>query len=255
MPADDVRMAEHTARLLEMVSWDWQPLAPLVEKAAAVIPPGKALRRYQRNRAQHEKSRSGEGPVKAPLSETEQIASGRKSLMTDALGTLRKQLVETEDRPDGRWVRRRSQVPPSERCPHCGRPGAEDESRTSAGARSEGLEGLEDRAADDQGDFDFPPRPGVVLPFERPVDYEAEDLRSAVEDADEQRPGPTLEDVLAAVSELVTIVESQGKRIDTVMNVAQSAKNAARQADLRVRYGGGRTPTPRERKRTRGGQQ
>lgn len=243
MPADDPRMAEHTAKLLSQMTWDWQPLEPMLDTAARVIPPGKALRRYQRNRTQHEKSRTGEGPTKAPLSESEQIASGAKSLMTDALGTLRNKFVEVERREDGRWARRKSQVAPADRCPHCGRHGVEDESMASGGARSEGLEPDGTAPEDDSS--------GVVVQLNRHHEPQAAEGKDEPEEAEAvgHRDSLTGEDVLRAVSELVSLVEAQGRRLDEVMRVAEAAKNQAKMTAMRV------NAQQSTRRRTRSGQE
>lgn len=255
MPVDESRMTTWSKRVWDSVGWDWVPVDPIVLDAMRMVPPGKALRRYQEQLA---RARARAKAAPAPhreLTEAEQIASGQRAFVRDAIGSLRTGgHIETEQREEGQYARRRSQVAPSERCPHCGRlddtvkPGSPD------GARSEGLE------SGDQGDFDFSDRQGVVIAWpvaERP-DYESEDLRAAVEEDDEgkDRPAePGYPELVKAISELVAVVESQGKRIDKTMAVAQSAAAKARAVDLRTRYGPQSTRQPaRDRKRTRGGQ-
>jgi hypothetical protein len=115
----ETRMADYTRRLLEQVTWDWQQLDPMITEAMKVVPPGKAIRRYQSNKAGN-KPPSGEGPPKAPLSEAEQIVSGQRSIVNDALGTLKSGgYVEVD--PGPRLVRRKSQVAEDVICDHCGR--------------------------------------------------------------------------------------------------------------------------------------
>jgi hypothetical protein len=249
-------MAEHTTRLLDQVAWDWQPLEPMIEHAALVIPPGKALRRYQRVRAAGEAKRTGEGPAKAPLTEAEQIKSGARSLVSDSVGTLRHKFIEVEQRGGVRWVRRKSQVAPGDRCPHCGRPGLEDESGPPGGPPTEDSGGSGGGGAGGGA---------VVVKFERRPFWPNDDgggeaLREAVEEvqgkdrpASEPEPGPgkpepTLADAISGIAQLLDVVESQGRRIDAAMKVAQSAKHQAQATAMAVGQ-------KKQRSRTRGGKE
>lgn len=248
MPLDESRLAPWTKLLWDRSSWEWQPVEPVVADAMRLVPPGKALRRYQdRSAAARERAGAKKADYRE-LSEAEQIASGQRAFARDGLSSLRTNgHLETEDGPEGQYFRRRSQVGPADRCPHCGRPGAEVKPGSPPGARP-------DESRGPAGDG----RPGVVVPFERERSREAdsEQLREALEERDRDSE-PTMQEVLLAVSELVTVVESMGKRIDATMQVARSAQSAAEAAKTESRAAKQQAQmtamAARNRQRTRGG--
>lgn len=88
----------------------WHPLADIAARLAAAVAPGKALRRYAHNEANRVLHH---GPRKGPeLSEDEKIASGRRAIATDTVGSLKKRYVEVRDDGHGQQIRRRAQVVP-----------------------------------------------------------------------------------------------------------------------------------------------
>lgn len=88
----------------------WHPRAVIHEKLRAAVAPGKALRRYE----QIEKGRAeAYGPRKGPpLSEDQQIDSGRRSIASDTINSMKKRYIEVIDTDDGRMLRRRPEPLP-----------------------------------------------------------------------------------------------------------------------------------------------
>lgn len=90
-------------RLLE--DGAWQPFEETYAKLLGAVAPGKALRRYAQIEAARVRSH---GPRKGPgLSEQEQIASGRRSIATDTVNSMKKRHVELAWTAAGRMMRRR----------------------------------------------------------------------------------------------------------------------------------------------------
>lgn len=98
-------MDDVTVRVLALLRWDWIDVEGLITQVAATIPPGRALRHYQKTLGKH---RTG---TKPELSEAQQIASGARGIINARLLSLRDNgVAEMETRDGGRsdrWIRRR----------------------------------------------------------------------------------------------------------------------------------------------------
>lgn len=114
MPA---RPDPYIERLLEKVTEKWQPLEPLLVEAIPLVPPGKAMRRYEKR---------GKSTGIRPLTEEEKRISGARSLVTDAINIRRKSRLEVETMDGQRQIRWKPLVPTNGRCPTCGRGGESD---------------------------------------------------------------------------------------------------------------------------------
>ncbi len=108
-------------RLLERATFEWQPLAPLYAELMTLIAPGKALRRYALMKARSDAERTGEGPVRPPLSKEEQIRSGANRMVKDCVKGFvargRIELCEIDGAEHYRFKERRQSV---RVCAHCG---------------------------------------------------------------------------------------------------------------------------------------
>jgi len=90
-------------RLLE--DGQWHPRSEIHEKLKAAVAPGKALRRYEQiERGRIEQYGPRKGP---PLTEDEKIDSGRRSIASDAINSMKKRYIEVVDTEEGRMLRRR----------------------------------------------------------------------------------------------------------------------------------------------------
>jgi hypothetical protein len=108
-------------RFLDCMTWDWQPLSAVLAETVKVIPPGKALRKYQQSKAASDRTRSGAGPTRPPLSEDEQIASGARSIARDRYNSFKQSgRIEIRVADGEEQVRFRSAVGAGEHCPTCG---------------------------------------------------------------------------------------------------------------------------------------
>lgn len=102
-------------RLLQLATFEWQPVEQLRLQLMETVPPGKALRTYQ-NRT------TGNKGLK-PLSPDDQITSGARQVANDRIAALvtSGKLEYNEDRTQIRFVERRV-VDRSGCCPTCRRP-------------------------------------------------------------------------------------------------------------------------------------
>lgn len=115
------RASMHTARLLEKAKGEWQEIEPLVAELIALIPPGKAIRKYE-----HALSRAREknttGVMKAPLTDGEKVASGARAIVRDSINSQRSYgRIETKTEDGIEYYRRRfEEIQPGGQCPTCG---------------------------------------------------------------------------------------------------------------------------------------
>lgn len=115
-------IALETEKLLDSAEWHWKPLAPVIAEMASVVAPGRALRVYQRGKARSDAERSGKGPTRPPLTETEQIISGARRIARDSLNsqryTGRIEVQEVDGVEYFRFGERRRNVKPCSNCGH-----------------------------------------------------------------------------------------------------------------------------------------
>lgn len=96
------RTAIYTHRLYEAMSWDeWLPVDDLYAKVWDTVPSGKALRKYQSNKAKTDEKKEADRLAKEqrgemvrilperPLDQAGMIRSGKRMILNDSLGALR----------------------------------------------------------------------------------------------------------------------------------------------------------------------
>lgn len=105
-------LSDESRLLLRLLSdGAWHPLPDIMDKLAATVVPGKAIRRYDTNE-RHRTRRFGErkGPE---LPDDEKIKAGSRAIASDTFNSLKKRFVELRDTDDGvREIRRRDRVVP-----------------------------------------------------------------------------------------------------------------------------------------------
>lgn len=108
--------------LLQRVTWEWQPLDPIIAALIPTIPSGVALRAYEK------RSRGNKGTgTRPPLTEQEQKRSGARGIVNDRIRTQHLAgRIEVEVRDGVRYVRfmeRRAVADQQgDACPTCKRP-------------------------------------------------------------------------------------------------------------------------------------
>jgi hypothetical protein len=115
-----------TSKLLDAVSWEWQPLEPILAEMAMHIPPGRGLRKYQQRRNSEQARKGTTAVASKALSEDEQIASGARQLARSALHSQSRRIeVETVDGVEMvRFINRRAtaELTEGQPCPTCHHP-------------------------------------------------------------------------------------------------------------------------------------
>lgn len=112
------RMGEHTRRLLDTLSSEWQELEDVFDGLIPTVPPGKALRKYETLRARQKPTGVYQ---KSELTDEEKIRSGARAILNDSVATLKTgEYVDIEGTGKHRRVRVRAAVQPGEACPTCG---------------------------------------------------------------------------------------------------------------------------------------
>lgn len=162
---------EQTSRLWDEITCEWEPVDPKLAAVAVFIPPGKALRRYQqvRDKALRHKPPLGTGSPRRQLTDTEQIASGGRTIVNDALNGIKKTgRIELKTEDGDRWVRRTGEQP----CGECSLCKPDDVDRALRDASTSAVMDTE------------------VVPLEQ------------------EPPALTAEDFVTAINNLWTIVES-----------------------------------------------
>lgn len=115
-------LAMETQRLLERTSWEWQEAEPILQEMMTLIAPGRALRKYDLNKANSDKSKTGVGPDR-PLTESEKIKSGARVFARSSFNQQKKSGRIESKIVDGveyfRFAERRVRsVKPCESCGH-----------------------------------------------------------------------------------------------------------------------------------------
>lgn len=93
-------LTDESKRLLRMLEdGQWHPLAAIKHKLGETVPPGKALREYDKKAAQyHEKIAPRVGPE---LSDEKKIASGQRQIAYITIRSMKRNFVEIRDVPGG----------------------------------------------------------------------------------------------------------------------------------------------------------
>lgn len=112
------RMSLTTKKALEMMSWEWTPYEDILEKLIRMVPPGKALRKYE--------LRSKNTKGFRPLSEDEKIYSGARDIARDSIQqhvvSGRAEVETVEGIKAIRFKERRARLTEGAACPTCHRP-------------------------------------------------------------------------------------------------------------------------------------
>lgn len=116
-----------TNRAISLLTWEWQPREDIVQKLIPMIPPGRALRKYEDTAANAMRIHGRSKRTKPELTEQEKIYSGARSLAQASVGSLVSSgRAEVADDPSGspliRFRDRRSSAPAEGCCPACNRP-------------------------------------------------------------------------------------------------------------------------------------
>lgn len=116
--ASAARMSLTTKKALEMMSWSWTPYDDILEKLIRMVPPGKALRKYE--------LRSKNTKGLRPLSEDEKIYSGARDIARDSIQqhvvSGRAEVEMVDGVKSIRFKERRSTLKEGEACPTCHHP-------------------------------------------------------------------------------------------------------------------------------------
>jgi hypothetical protein len=93
--------------ILEYLNFDWVTTDKMYADLYTKIMPGKAVRHYNDQYDRAAKNRSGAAPVKGRLSQNEQISSGARSILRDALwSAVQAGTVERKKVDDVTYIRR-----------------------------------------------------------------------------------------------------------------------------------------------------
>ena len=117
-----------TNRAVTLLPWEWQSREDILKKRSPMVPPGRALRKYEDTAANAMRSTGRRERTKPELTETEKIYSGARALAQASLGSLVSSgRAEMADGPDGkasliRFRDRRSGAPTEGACETCHRP-------------------------------------------------------------------------------------------------------------------------------------
>lgn len=215
MSADESRYGPHTRKLLSMLTDDWQDLEVLIQEMTITIPPGKAIRAYRAERERGIKRANSSAPDPRQLSDTEQIASGARTIIRDSVRTLAKRTAETRlDEHGTKWIKLKAKT-----------------QKPQLVHTSDEIVPVCDE------EFDLAP------------EYDKPEL-SVVPD---KRPALADPDVILAVSELVTMVEKLYKTVDALHKDVKGVKRE--QTNLTNRINMIQNARRTDRARTRGGQQ
>ncbi len=113
-------------RLLALLTDEWMSMDEFMERAIPLVPPGRALRVYQHNKAKHDRERleriaSGkpEGRPKPEPSDARKIEMGARNIINDILGGARDRKVVEVERGDSRFDRRVRRSREREFAHHC----------------------------------------------------------------------------------------------------------------------------------------
>lgn len=77
-----------TMALFERVTWEWQPLEPLVQEVMKLVPPGPGIRHYNAKRESYERGRGAEAQHGKELPEWKKRQSGQRAKVMAAVRTL-----------------------------------------------------------------------------------------------------------------------------------------------------------------------
>lgn len=78
-----------TLALYERVTWEWQPLEPLVQEVMKLVPPGPGIRHYNAKRESYERGRGAEAQhIGKELPEWKKRQSGQRAKAMAAVRTL-----------------------------------------------------------------------------------------------------------------------------------------------------------------------
>jgi hypothetical protein len=92
----------------DAITWHWQPLAAILEVAEKLVPPGRALRKYDQQieqaRGKYPEPRSDRARSNRTRTELEKIQLGQRMVIKDAWRTVRSS-TRFEVSPDGKKVR------------------------------------------------------------------------------------------------------------------------------------------------------
>ncbi len=104
-------MSDEANTLLKLLAdGQWHPYTQVRARLAQTVPPGKALRRYVTNETARERIK---GPRTRPeLPDEQKIHSGRMSIATDTIASMRFRYVEVEGSGSDKQLRRREQPLP-----------------------------------------------------------------------------------------------------------------------------------------------
>jgi len=120
-------MSETTRWLWSQMSFEWQPLAPLKDRALDLCNPGTAFKRYERNDESYRRKAGANVAAPRQLTRDQKVESGKKIIVNGSLATLvgrNSQYGEKREIDGVTMIRKKAaRIAPGDNCPHCGTPG------------------------------------------------------------------------------------------------------------------------------------